>query len=58
MTAEEKRLHGPILPKKGERLEFGKHRMKPKDAETAPAWPSLKEVELRQERKSGQRKGD
>jgi hypothetical protein len=29
-----------ILPK-GERLEFGKHRQDPKDAETAPAWPAL-----------------
>lgn len=29
------------LPKPGERLEFGKHRIPAKDAETAPAWPSL-----------------
>lgn len=29
------------LPREGERLEFGRHRIPPEDAETAPAWPSL-----------------
>jgi hypothetical protein len=47
-----------ILPEPGERPEFGKHRQDPRDAETAPAWPSLSEVELRRERSRGLRKGD
>ena len=55
---EEQPLTAPILPEPGERLEFGKHRMKPKDAEAAPAWPSPTEVELRRDRERGLRKGD
>ena len=31
----------PDRIKPGERLEFGRHRIAAKDAETAPAWPSL-----------------
>ncbi len=30
-----------VLPAPGERLEFGKHRQRSDDAETAPAWPEV-----------------
>jgi hypothetical protein len=36
-----------VLPKEGERLEFGRHRMDAPDAEAAETWPSLKVVERR-----------
>lgn len=30
-----------VPPAPGERLEFGRHRLRSPDAETAPAWPRL-----------------
>lgn len=39
-----------VLPAPGERLEFGKHRLNSPEAEAAPAWPSLTEVQARRDR--------
>jgi len=41
-SCECKAFDNSVLPDDGERLEFGKHRVRADVAETAPAWPPLK----------------